>query len=250
MIVCKRCRVQKDESSFTKKINSRFYRSWCNQCWNTDQDRLATNRHIGRGDMSCQKCRKTGMYPWMFDKKSDGSYKWWCRKCCGKRSKVLAKMYARRKDTGWVKKKHHIPDVTGYDGNCYETRKLNLKLIGFKTYPKYLKSDLWRSVRKRVYAVKGDICSLCPEPATALHHNRYHIDDLSGKTMEHIHPICDTCHEFIEFGKHGKKNSLQKARETFLIMQDTWFDICVKALATPPKAHHTHDTDRTADTAH
>lgn len=99
-------------------------------------------------------------------------------------------------------------------GLGYAGRNLILESMGFNTYREYLDSELWARIRRKVYSIKGRDCFLCGSAATALHHNRYHISDLKGKTIKHIHPICRKCHERIEF-KKGEKVSLKKAKKAF-----------------------------------
>jgi len=166
----------------------------------------------------CMKCcRNLNLN--LFDEKPDGSFKSWCIRCCARRGKVLTKMYSRRMakygSTKSRKKTKKAYGGNGYSGLCYSTRNLNLKLMGLKTYKHYLYSKMWKSIRVKVFTAKGRICSLCPAKATELHHNRYHIDDLAGRTLEHIHPICNSCHDFIEHGQGNIKRHLHEARSAF-----------------------------------
>lgn len=103
-------------------------------------------------------------------------------------------------------------------GRDYDSRDAELKSIGFANYREYLKSDLWRAIRRKVYALKGRVCHLCPNQADALHHNRYHKNDLLGKKLDFIHPICNRCHERIEFQMENgrrKKGTLLDAKIGF-----------------------------------
>ena len=86
----------------------------------------------------------------------------------------------------------------------YARRLKHLRSLGFKSYPEYLKSDLWKRVRARVFLEKGQNCSLCANEATQVHHNRYHRNDLIGKKLSFLVPICRRCHELIEH-ENGKK---------------------------------------------
>ena len=99
-------------------------------------------------------------------------------------------------------------------GDSYTSRNLILKKLGFENYSDYLKSDLWKSIRKKVYSQKGDQCCLCENKATELHHHRYAKDDLTGKRTKNIKPICHECHEKIEF-ENGTKNSVMKVKQKF-----------------------------------
>lgn len=97
------------------------------------------------------------------------------------------------------------------DGGNYQSRYHYLTELGFGSYQQYLASDLWKKIRARVYRVKGKDCYLCGSPATELHHNRYHRNDLLGKRLKYIHPLCRTCHEEIEFKADGRKSNLRQA---------------------------------------
>lgn len=101
-------------------------------------------------------------------------------------------------------------------GRTYESRQFHLLGLGFADYAEYLASDLWAGIRQRVFAEKGRRCVLCREPATQLHHNRYHECDLSGRVLKHVHPICRECHVSIEFADDGTKRILEHVFAEFL----------------------------------
>lgn len=100
------------------------------------------------------------------------------------------------------------------DGKSYASRNFYLRMLGFCSYAAYLKSDLWKKVRKRVFECKGRDCYLCGKYATQVHHNRYHKNDLTGKRLKFLNPICGECHDGIEF-LAGKKASLEQAKRKF-----------------------------------
>lgn len=100
------------------------------------------------------------------------------------------------------------------NGRSYRSRAWFLKQLGFESYGAYLASDLWRGIRVRVFALKGNRCVLCGAQAVALHHTRYHAADLLGRKTKHIHPVCHRCHESIEF-EDGMKCSVARAKQTF-----------------------------------
>lgn len=102
----------------------------------------------------------------------------------------------------------------GRKGKDYASRNQFLRELGFRCYAEYLRSSLWRTIRDEVYRLKGRDCFLCGAPATAVHHNRYHMDDLCGKQMRHVNPICGKCHREIEFNS-GEKLTLRQAKGTY-----------------------------------
>lgn len=99
-------------------------------------------------------------------------------------------------------------------GNTYESRNKILARMGFACYGDYLASKLWRGIREEVYKEKGRICLLCGEPAQALHHNRYNEAALRGIDNSCIEPVCNKCHESLEF-ENGQKVCLEKAATNF-----------------------------------
>jgi hypothetical protein len=135
--------------------------------------------------------------------KQGGRLKVFCRGCCRQLSKQ-SKLAASRKN--------------GTLGQNYSGRDDWLRLMGFQSYREYLASPLWSEVRKRVFYFKGRICYLCGKAATQVHHTRYHKNDLSGRKLKFLFPICGECHSEIEFdidGEGRKKLTLRGANFKF-----------------------------------
>lgn len=146
--------------------------------------------------MICLKCQQSEVDP--------NSGKKWCVSCRKVARQIL--------DDWRLTHPKHL-----YSGRSYESRQVALNELGFTSYKAYLESALWRRVRSKVYAVKGNYCYLCNEPANAVHHNRYHKNDLTGKTLRNLFPICGKCHESIEFSKRKhKKMPLHHAKAEFI----------------------------------
>jgi hypothetical protein len=101
------------------------------------------------------------------------------------------------------------------NGTSYYTRNQILKSMGFADYSEYLKSDLWSSIRSRVYREKGHRCVLCGSRAKLVHHNKYGRSELNGKNIKHLHPLCNTCHKAIETSETGVKLELEAVRRNF-----------------------------------
>ncbi len=70
---------------------------------------------------------------------------------------------------------------------------------GFDTYAAYLASDLWKSIRRSVLKADKATCRCCGRNATEVHHIRYTVKNLTGKSRKHLISICRECHEAIEF---------------------------------------------------
>lgn len=139
----------------------------------------------------CQKCKRPVNH----------EVNKWCLSCREKESSKQKKMHANRK----LK-----------DGSNYVKRDRNLLKLGYASYRSYLSSDLWANIRFQVFMAKGTVCSLCPNKAVAVHHNRYSLADLKGETLDELHPICRLCHKSIEFKKRGRKKlNLNQAKNKF-----------------------------------
>lgn len=147
--------------------------------------------------MKCQKCNRNEI--------EHDSAKSWCLEC-----RKAARMIAIQ----W--KQEHSKKL--WSGRDYASRDFILRQIGFSSYREYLKSELWRNIREKVFQLKGRLCFLCGNLANQVHHNRYHRNDLLGKTLAYLFPICDKCHEGIEFSKRKKKKMpLHHARHAFSV---------------------------------
>ncbi len=102
----------------------------------------------------------------------------------------------------------------------YIGRNQSLKNIGYDSYKDYLKSSLWKDIRKKVFKNKGKICILCQtNKATTIHHRRYSVIDLMGDDLTFLEPVCNECHDWLEFSIGGDKLNLidtnKKLAETF-----------------------------------
>ena len=91
-------------------------------------------------------------------------------------------------------------------GPRYARRNAILKKMGFSSYKAYLASDLWKSIRQRVFDRDGGICRLClKRKAKSVHHITYHEDTLRGETLDQLVSICGGCHVYSEFNAKGEK---------------------------------------------
>ena len=79
----------------------------------------------------------------------------------------------------------------------FRERDEHIKRIGFPDYGTYLKTELWSSIRGRVLRASGGQCCGCENRASEVHHSEYTIDNILGKSLEGLHPVCSDCHELI-----------------------------------------------------
>lgn len=87
----------------------------------------------------------------------------------------------------------------------YRERDAILETTLIESYEKYLRSDLWATIRRQVLYVDGrrQTCRYCPEPARQVHHQRYTPGNLLGWDLSGLVAVCGACHKRIEF--NGKK---------------------------------------------
>lgn len=89
--------------------------------------------------------------------------------------------------------------------------KHKLAELGYASYRAYQAGPLWKSIRLRVYELKGRTCLRCEQsPATAIHHTRYDMATLRGETLACLVPICDHCHRI----EHAAEIEAKRRRKT------------------------------------
>lgn len=103
----------------------------------------------------------------------------------------------------------------------YMNRDVFLYSLGFDSYKEYLASDLWKSIRERVYAKRGRQCTLCWRVARYLHHQSYAPAVLLGEDINPILPICYICHNLVEIDASGRKRPMGEVHKVFRKMRAT-----------------------------
>lgn len=94
----------------------------------------------------------------------------------------------------------------------YAERDAIVKSLGYSSYRTYLHSAIWKGIRHNVL-LQNTRCRACGKKATQIHHNRYLLEDMNGKCLEHLIPVCGTCHRAAEFSKDGSKIGPQRATQ-------------------------------------
>ena len=94
------------------------------------------------------------------------------------------------------------------DRTCYEEREAVLRYLSFKSYTQYLRSDLWKSIRKRFMVGKCRVC--CVRMANTLHHTSYDLETMQHGSQSLV-PLCRPCHILLEFTGFNEKNNLEVA---------------------------------------
>lgn len=106
--------------------------------------------------------------------------------------------------------------------NCsyFEERAKALLSVGYSSYPAYLRSDLWASIRRSILDRDGHRCRVCkitkkrgPKEAKAVHHLSYSVDVLLGHNYDELASICHGCHQEIKFTGNGNRRSAKRTGE-------------------------------------
>ncbi len=100
---------------------------------------------------------------------------------------------------------------------AYGNRNRILRSMGFRSYADYLASDLWRKIRRHVFARSNRCAGSCGRRAVQVHHGKYGKAELIGSDLTHLYPICDECHRRIEFCDGSVKLTPQQATEKLLL---------------------------------
>ena len=105
---------------------------------------------------------------------------------------------------------------------AYRRRNTELKRLGYSSYEEYLRSELWKTIRDRVFKKRGRHCTLCPSPADVVHHQTYSKRVLTGHKICDLLPMCRRCHSSVEYDDTGRKreidavhNAVQKLRAAY-----------------------------------
>ena len=100
-------------------------------------------------------------------------------------------------------------------GRTYRSRDTLLRRMGYSSYPAYLRSPLWASIKARIPA---PLCCIprCGRPRVDLHHTTYEARVLAGDLPDDalqaaIVPLCSRCHRLVEFAPTGSKHTMQEA---------------------------------------
>ena len=83
--------------------------------------------------------------------------------------------------------------------------------LGFDNYNEYLRSDLWKDIRRVVLSSKGALCNVCKKTiAVEIHHKQYDYNTMAGHNIKHLIPVCQKCHSKLEhWRKKCNRLSLQ-----------------------------------------
>ncbi|HWT19431.1 MAG TPA: HNH endonuclease signature motif containing protein [Variovorax sp.] len=86
-------------------------------------------------------------------------------------------------------------------------------------YPDYLKSALWKRIKKRVLERDNKTCQCCGGRGSVVHHRSYERDVMEGRNDALLATICNGCHNIIHFTDSGEPRSTAEADVVFLAGQ-------------------------------
>ena len=126
--------------------------------------------------------------------------------------------------------------------NEYTVRNEILCELGFKNYRAYLRSPLWKRIRK-AKITKDPRCWSCDKPGRQIHHSVYSRAVLTGDTDAGLWTLCARCHRYCEFTRNGHKRQpsetvavLEFIRKTRIGRQDRRVDQRVAMIAKARRA--------------
>lgn len=94
----------------------------------------------------------------------------------------------------------------------YRRRDSRLARSARLTYAEYLKTPLWRELRKKVLLRDNHKCIACGRSAYCVHHTKYSSNVLfATEPTPSLISLCNSCHEFIERNADGSKTSADHA---------------------------------------
>lgn len=128
--------------------------------------------------------------------------------------------------------------------------ELVYKKLGFDEYSEYLKSNLWKDIRKKILEDSSYSCYVCgwnprgkrQAYKLQVHHKQYDIFTMQGLALENLIPLCYKCHRVAHFGTASRKKA-KTIKECFYIpleqvnsrverMKEIVSDPCSKAYIT------------------
>lgn len=180
----------------------------------------------------CQRCSRD-LHPDAFRVRKDGTVlgrpRGQCLECCERDRQYVPPAPKAKRHPGknpkrpprrHQKPQPRQPQVTRVEyqplqpGDTYDDRNYHLSQLGFADYLAYLESPLWKRIRASVWVAKGRNCYLCNSPAKAVHHYRYDRDTLAGNNLAYLFPLCEECHNVIEYDGH-QKHTVRQAQQMF-----------------------------------
>ena len=95
-----------------------------------------------------------------------------------------------------------------------------------EAYQEYLKTDVWKELRRQRLALDRDECALCEEKAAHVHHKRYP-KKWGTETMVDLVSLCSECHGKFH-GAHDDRSVANCILGMFarFITAPTYYELC------------------------
>jgi 5-methylcytosine-specific restriction endonuclease McrA len=90
------------------------------------------------------------------------------------------------------------------------------------SYDKYISSDLWKTIRKRILLRDKGLCQCinCTEKATDVHHMSYGAEVLRGERDGELLSLCEECHRRAHANGRGNLEKINRWIKTGSIHKD------------------------------
>ncbi|MGB8028149.1 MAG: hypothetical protein WCF30_00665 [Terracidiphilus sp.] len=88
-------------------------------------------------------------------------------------------------------------------------------------YLEYLRSTLWKNIRKRILKRDGSACRRCGGKATEVHHRSYSEAVLAGNDDAQLASICEGCHNIVTFDDSGARRSPDETDRLLLLRDES-----------------------------
>lgn len=122
--------------------------------------------------------------------------------------------------------------------NPYEYRDDNLARLGFDSYKKYLRSELWKAIRKTVMERDHYRCQYCGRRANSVHHRAYDPKTLTGECLHALSSICSGCHRRIEEPENLRRNRWDRLHDGSALLLKKQRKRKIRAVHDPIWAQH------------
>lgn len=86
-------------------------------------------------------------------------------------------------------------------------------------YADYLKSALWKRIKKRVLERDTKTCQCCGGKGNVVHHRSYERDVMEGHNDAMLATVCNGCHDIIHFTDVGERRGAAEADAVFVAGQ-------------------------------
>lgn len=84
-------------------------------------------------------------------------------------------------------------------------RRIKADVMLMDYHDQYLKTALWKRIKKRVLERDQKVCQCCGGSGSVVHHRSYSRDVMEGRNDSMLATVCAGCHDFIHFTDEGAR---------------------------------------------